>query len=184
VLYNLELAMKTSKILDKLHLESKSYVLATVHRAENTDNPQRLCAIFTALERISKNGMPVILPLHPRTLKAIETSNIRLDLLRIIEPASYLDMLSLEKHAKMIFTDSGGVQKEAYWVKSPCITLRDETEWVETIEESWNVLAGANEDKIVESSQINIWPTNHKAALGPAEAADKIVSIIINGKGE
>jgi UDP-GlcNAc3NAcA epimerase len=166
VLYNLQLAQRRYDILERLHLklkepnkphELKDYALATVHRASNTDDPERLRSIFQALNEIARSVMPVILPLHPRTREALgkvfsnyelRTLNSRLT---IIEPISYLDMLVLEKNAKLILTDSGGVQKEAFILQTPCITLREETEWVETVETGWNVLVGADKGCIVKA---------------------------------
>ena len=145
VLHNLKLAEKNSCILEKLDLKPKKYALATIHRAENTDEPKKLKSIFYALDKIAQNGWHVIVPLHPRTQKKLNNSETyQLNDLVLIEPLSYLDMLLLEKQAKVILTDSGGVQKEAYWFEVPCVTLRNETEWVETVETSWNYLAGTD----------------------------------------
>jgi len=110
------------------------YYLATLHRAENTDDPRKLKSILKALNEIGKK-YPIILPLHPRTKKVMKIYNLSPDnhRVKLIEPVSYLNMLTLEKHARAILTDSGGVQKEAYWLNVPCLTLRDETEWVETV---------------------------------------------------
>jgi len=132
----------TSKILEKLNIESKNYILATVHRAENTDNSLRLKAIFNGLIDVSKE-MSVVIPIHPRTKKALE--RIRLlskveNILKIIPPVGYLYMIMLEKHSRLIVTDSGGVQKEAFFYKVPCVTLRNETEWVELVKLGWNYL--------------------------------------------
>jgi len=109
--------------------------LVTVHRAENTDDPSRLRAIFEGLERVAQD-LPVVLPLHPRTRRCLELSRINL-----IEPVGYLVMVMLEKNAAVIATDSGGVQKEAFFYCVPCVTLRDEMEWVETVNSGWNRLA-------------------------------------------
>ena len=154
--FNVTLAERRSTILDRLGLIEGSkrpspYYLATVHRAENTDHLHRLTAIVKALATLNKH-QPVIWPTHPRTLKIIKRSPGAGSLcssLRIIEPVSYLDMLLLERHAKIILTDSGGVQKEAYWLGVPCVTLRDETEWVETVNSGWNVIAGADTKSII-----------------------------------
>jgi UDP-GlcNAc3NAcA epimerase len=125
------------------------YLLATVHRAENTDDAGRLTAIMRALEML---GEPVVLPAHPRLRVALAQIEYRaVGNVRLIDPVGYFEMIALERHARAILTDSGGVQKEAYWVGVPCITLRDETEWVETIEAGWNVLAGAETDRIVDA---------------------------------
>ena len=173
VLYNLELAEKRSDILTRLSLKPSKpmmYALATVHRAENTDDPARLRSIFQALDEIARELMPVILPLHPRTRKQLSalsnwtnsmnsmnpidsTNSMNSTNLMIIDPVPYLDMLSLEKNARLILTDSGGVQKEAFILKVPCVTLREETEWVETVEAGWNVLVGADEKRIVEAAR-------------------------------
>ena len=128
------------------------FALATVHRAENTDDPHRLRAIVDALEQVARTVCPVVLPLHPRTHKTLADLGWSPQSVTILPPVSYLDMLLLEGRARFILTDSGGVQKEAYFVKVPCITLRDETEWVETLENRCNVLAGANQDAIVKAA--------------------------------
>jgi UDP-N-acetylglucosamine 2-epimerase len=128
--------------LETFGLESSDYILATIHRAENTDDRVRLEAIFKSLNKLNYT---VVLPLHPRTEKILKEQGL-FDLvekstnIKIIEPAPYLEMLFLEKHAKAIVTDSGGVQKEAYFAHVPCFTLRDQTEWVETVEIGWNQL--------------------------------------------
>lgn len=128
-----------SKILDRLGLSSKDYVLATVHRAENTDDERRLSAIFNGFSIFQGT---VVLPLHPRTRARIHSQDIKVPAnVRIIDPVGYLDMVMLEKHAGLIATDSGGVQKEAFFYRVPCVTLRDETEWVELVEAGWNRLA-------------------------------------------
>jgi len=139
-----------SKILEILNLKPKEYYLATVHRAENTDNYERLKDIMTALSQLDK---PVIFPMHPRTKNKIKEYNLEslLKTVQVIDPVGYLDMINLEKNAKAILTDSGGIQKEAFWLKVPCITLRDETEWVETVKFGWNTLVGANCKNIIES---------------------------------
>lgn len=126
----------------RLTIEKKGYVLATVHRAENTDDRQRLSNILHALVKVACD-LPVILPLHPRTLKMIRHFALEdcLEGISVIEPLGYLDMLYYEKNASLIITDSGGIQKEAYFCRVPCVTLRDETEWVETLDAHWNVLA-------------------------------------------
>jgi UDP-N-acetylglucosamine 2-epimerase len=178
VLFNLKIAERKSKILGKLDLKSKAYALATVHRAENTDDSHRLQAIFEAFEKISIEGLRVVMPLHPRTRKLFDASRLSGKKITIIEPVSYLDMLQLEQQAKLILTDSGGVQKEAYWMKVACITLRDETEWLETVEAGWNILAGANRDKIIESAKAGRWPSTQYPAYGDGKAGEKIIDIL------
>lgn len=134
--------------------QEHSYALATVHRAENTDNADRLRSILAALERIAFEICPVILAAHPRTRKALEMMHWTPRHISIVPPLPYADMLLCEKRARMILTDSGGVQKEAYFVRVPCVTLRDETEWIETLENSCNVLAGAGDsNRIVEAAR-------------------------------
>jgi UDP-GlcNAc3NAcA epimerase len=133
-------AIGTSRVLETLGLEAKGYVLATIHRAENTDDRARLTAILEGLGRVSRQ-LPVLLPLHPRTRAALaKLAGSFPPGLRLLEPVGYLDMTQLERHAAVIATDSGGVQKEAYFYAVPCVTLRDETEWVELIEAGANVL--------------------------------------------
>ena len=129
-----------SRILGDLRLEPASYVLATIHRAENTDVRTRLTAIFGGLARVAAE-MPVVVPLHPRTRRALAQTRIDTSHLTVTEPLGYLDMIELERNARLIATDSGGVQKEAYFHRVPCVTLRDETEWVELVEHGWNTLA-------------------------------------------
>lgn len=133
----------SGRVLGRLNQPPGSYVLTTVHRAENTDDPDRLATVVDALEAVASH-MPVIWPLHPRTRAVLERQG-RLRRLasgvKLIEPVGYLDMVQLEKHAAVIATDSGGVQKEAFFYGVPCVTLRDETEWVELVESGWNRLA-------------------------------------------
>jgi UDP-GlcNAc3NAcA epimerase len=131
------------------------FILSTVHRAENTDNVTRLKNIFEALDEIAKE-IQVILPLHPRTKKILKQNNINFENINIIEPVGYLEMIWLLDKSKMVITDSGGLQKEAFFFKKPCITLRDETEWVELIENNFNVLVGNDKNKIIKAFK------NHK----------------------
>lgn len=133
------LADVKSNVLALLGLQPKSYTLATIHRAENTDDPIRLDAILQGFESFSHN---IVLPLHPRTRSRIDEFGLSLSSnIKVIDPVGYIDMVMLEKNAALIATDSGGVQKEAYFYRVPCVTLRDETEWVELIEAGWNCLA-------------------------------------------
>ncbi|OGP92887.1 MAG: UDP-N-acetylglucosamine 2-epimerase [Deltaproteobacteria bacterium RBG_16_48_10] len=131
-------------------LRTPNYYLATLHRAENTDNLERLKSILKALEEIS-DRVPVILPLHPRTKKVMGVHRLRMKSknVKLIEPVSYLNMLKLEKNAKAILTDSGGVQKEACWLRVPCVTLRGVTEWGYTVKEGWNTVSGWKTEDIV-----------------------------------
>jgi UDP-N-acetylglucosamine 2-epimerase len=176
-LYYGKIADQRSNVLDRLTLPPGEYFLATIHRAENTDNLENLSNIIGALRECP---MPVILPLHPRTRAALgdkysETHGS----CKFIPPVSYLDMLKLEKNAKAIFTDSGGIQKEAYFFRVPCITLRGETEWVETVSSGWNMLVGAERKRILSAlSHINKPRPVHKEYYGNGYASDRIVEII------
>lgn len=136
-----ELSEELSPALDTLGLTRGAFILATVHRAENTDDPNRLRAIMTGLHRVARD-IPVVLPVHPRTRRAATELGIDLDGggLRPTDPLGYLDMLKLERNARLVVTDSGGVQKEAFFQGVPCVTLRDESEWVELIDLGWNRL--------------------------------------------
>jgi UDP-GlcNAc3NAcA epimerase len=128
----------------------EAFILCTIHRAENTDDESRLKAIFEALNEIALEKQ-VVLPLHPRTKKMVENLNIDMQKLTIIDPVGYLEMVWLIEHCSLVMTDSGGLQKEAYFFTKPCITLRDETEWVELVECGANVLVGANKAKIIKA---------------------------------
>lgn len=150
-----KLADSSSDILNRLKLTSRAFRLCTVHRAENTDNPQRIDGIVDAIKEISTLSCPTVLPLHPRTRNSLEAHGLLHSLenrkeIKIIPPISFLDMVMLEKHAATILTDSGGVQKEAYFHHTPCITLRDETEWVETVEAGWNQIVGYKKESILQ----------------------------------
>jgi len=147
VRFNLELARAKTDPLSRLGLRVGEYYLATIHRAENTDDASRLAGILTALERLPRL---VVLPLHPRTAKSLAaTGRERPANVRLIEPVGYLDMLRLEASARLILTDSGGVQKEAFFVGRPCVTLREQTEWTELLDAGANILTGADPDCIV-----------------------------------
>jgi UDP-N-acetylglucosamine 2-epimerase len=196
ILYYSKLAEKKSTILKDLNLIPQidssiphsafripNYYLATLHRAENTDDPRRLESILRALSEIGKK-LPVVLPLHPRTRKMIKDYDLfpKSKGIRLIEPVSYLNMLNLEKNAKAILTDSGGVQKEAYWLKVPCFTLREETEWVETVRSGWNVLVGTRVKRILEEmNQVERRKRIKKGVniFGNGRASEKIVQILV-----
>lgn len=137
--FALEKAEIGSTILTELQLQPKQYALATVHRAENTDDPKRLREVVQFLLEQSR-GRTVVLPLHPRTRGAAARLGVSLEGLRVIDPVGYLDMAKLLHHATEVYTDSGGLQKEAYFHRVPCVTLRDETEWTETVTNGWNRL--------------------------------------------
>lgn len=166
------IAEKRSHILGDLGLKSKGYYLATVHRPANTDDKKKFKEIVDALAGIGD----VVFPCHPRAEKYLRQFGLWDFLTRnvqVIKPVGYLDMLMLEKNASKILTDSGGVQKEAYLLKVPCITLRDETEWVETVEDGWNVLAGADGEKITRLAR-EFQPGNEQRnVFGPGDASIK-----------
>lgn len=147
-----EIATKTSTILDRLNLRGERFVLVTVHRAENTDQLHRLEGIVTALVGLAEAGHTVVFPVHPRTQKQLSKLSLkRSDRFMQIDPVSFLDMIALQSMADLILTDSGGIQKEAHWLQIPCLTLRDDTEWVETIESGWNRLVGADPQRILQA---------------------------------
>jgi len=170
----ISIALKSSKILEELALSPKEYYLATVHRAENTDDPKRLKSIIDALCDIEN----VVFACHPRTERLLRERGL-LDILKekvkVIKPVGYLDMLLLENNARKILTDSGGVQKEAYMLKVPCITMRDETEWVETVDDGWNVLAGADRKTIVKAALEFDPASEQREMFGKGDASVRIV---------
>jgi UDP-GlcNAc3NAcA epimerase len=162
-----------------------NYILCTIHRAENTDNPKYLKNIIAALEKISLEKCPVVIPLHPRTKIKLNEMNYVFSNSPIvfISPVGYLEMVWLLKNCKIVMTDSGGVQKEAYFSNKYCITLREETEWVELVENNYNVLVGHDLNKIIETydivSKYNIFDCRDKL-YGNGDTGDKILSILIN----
>ena len=173
----LPLAEQYSTISEPLGLVANNYVLATIHRAENTDNEDRLRSIFKALTEISEESR-VVLPLHPRTKKYLDQFNIQTGNITLIDPVSYLEMLALSSGAKKIITDSGGLQKEAFWLDVPCITARYETEWIETVEQGWNTLAGADNQLILEAfSRVKPEQTK-KDVYGSGDSSAKILNLI------
>lgn len=157
---------KTDEIIARYGLHPGGFALATCHRAENTDDPARLEQILQALSRIA-NDCQVVLPLHPRTRSCIRDLSLGhyLENIMALDPVPYLEMLWLEKNANLILTDSGGVQKEAFFFEVPCVTMRDETEWVETIDAGWNILAGVQAERIVQA--VKDHKTNAKLEVLP-----------------
>jgi UDP-GlcNAc3NAcA epimerase len=175
-LANQPLAREKSTVLSTLRLASASYGLVTVHRAANTDDPKRLANIVKALSQV---GETVIFPVHPRTRGALEELNLQFgDNVRLIEPVGYFDMMLLEQNARIIATDSGGVQREAYFMGKPCITLRDETEWTETVEVGWNKLAGVEVDQIMNAWKTFMPPAEQPPIFGNGKAGEKIADIL------
>ncbi|MBE6071944.1 MAG: UDP-N-acetylglucosamine 2-epimerase (non-hydrolyzing) [Clostridium butyricum] len=171
-----ERAKEVSTITKKLDLAPNSYILSTIHRAENTNSIERLTSIIKAL---SESGKKIILPLHPRTKKFISEYNLKVgDNIQIIDPVGYLEMISLQENACKIVTDSGGVQKEAYFLKKPCITMRDETEWIETVQNGWNTIVGSDSKKILDAIE-NFNPTGTpSSAFGNGDTSSIITDII------
>ncbi|WP_457563603.1 UDP-N-acetyl glucosamine 2-epimerase, partial [Caminibacter pacificus] len=156
------------------------FILSTIHRAENTDDENRLKNIFEALETIAEEKQ-VILPLHPRTKKIIQNLGLKLKNITIIEPVGYLEMVWLLDNSDMVITDSGGLQKEAFFFKKPCITLRDETEWVELIENGFNVLAGADKNKILDVYKNFKFNDDFEIDLyGNCKASERIIRELLN----
>ena len=175
-----EAAQQHSTILARLGLRPKGYLLATVHRPYNTDDPANLRSILAAFAALEE---PVIFPVHPRTRKKIAELGLASDdgpaaNPRLIEPVGYGDMLALEQNARLILTDSGGIQKEAYWLGVPCVTLRSETEWVETVAAGWNVVVGADRERIVAAVRSFVPPAERPLVCGDGRAAAQIVSIL------
>ncbi len=182
------IAEEKTDIIQRLDLAGKPFILATIHRDSNTDHPERLSAIFRALIQLSKECQ-VVLPLHPRTNKLLKT-NLDEDLqkqifsspdIKLIPPVSFLEMIALERHAQLVMTDSGGVQKEAYFFKKPCIILRPETEWVEIVETGNAILADADESRIMQAWQhfkVNP-PTSFPEIFGDGHAAEFMLEQIL-----
>lgn len=172
-------ANERSGILTSLGVAAGGFALATLHRPYNTDDPAILGGI---LRTLSECGETIVLPLHPRTRSRIEQwglENCVFGGLRIVEPLGYLDMLALEQAARLILTDSGGIQKEALFFGKPCVTLRPETEWVETVESGWNMLAGADPERIIAGIARRDWPGGPAPQLyGDGRAAVKIVEAL------
>ena len=172
-------AMQRSTIIKALNLENSKFILCTIHRQENTDDQTRLENIISSLNELSKK-FQVILPLHPRTREIIKKTAQHLHF-KPIDPVGYFDMIQLIKNSEFVMTDSGGLQKEAFFFKKFCITLRDETEWVELTEHGFNVVAGANQDRILsEAKKISQKSANFDIDLyGQGKAAENIVRVIL-----
>lgn len=178
-------ALANSHILTGLKLKPGKYCLGTVHRQENTDDKNRLLGIFEALAKLASHDCPVILPIHPRTEKMLgifKNGKKAHPNVVIMPPVGYLDMIALEASARLIITDSGGVQKEAFFAKVPCVTLRDETEWVETIEAGTNILAGADTQRIISAFQnaMESNPKNYPELYGNGKASELVVKELIS----
>ena len=167
-----------STVLDEHGLTDGEYVLATVHRQGNADDEARLSAIMAALCELDRD---VVLPVHPRTMERLDAFGLRetvAECITLIEPVGYLDFVRLLDGAERVATDSGGVQKEAFFLDTPCVTLREETEWVETIDAGWNVLVGANEGAIVRELTRPVDLPEKPQLYGDGDAAERIVALI------
>lgn len=183
-IYFASLARQRSTIMQTLDVQAGGYVLATVHRDNNTDNPDRLHAIMQALADIGRqDNIPVILPLHPRTKKILNSSQFTIhnsQFLRIVPPASFLEINLLEQNARIVMTDSGGVQKEAFFFERPCVILRPETEWVEIVDHGAGIIADADYDRIVAAyRKLADHPVRFPHLFGNGHAAEKILQTIL-----
>ena len=179
------IAEKKSKILEQLQLSKGEYMLATVHRARNTDNEENLRSIIEAFLSTKEK---IVFPVHPRTQKMlkqfdlINQSLITNHQLLLIDPVGYLDSIILTQNAKKVLTDSGGLQKEAYFSKVPCITLDEATGWPETVEDGWNTLVSSNKDKIIEAVKRFGSKGNQRDVFGDGKAAERIVEILASSR--
>jgi UDP-N-acetylglucosamine 2-epimerase len=181
LLFNKKIAEK-SDILKKLHLQRKQYLVATIHRGSNTDNKRTLENILDGFGDVNET---IIFPMHPRTEKFLRKFNIYDKIKKniiIIKPLGYLDFLNLMNNAKKILTDSGGIQKEAYILKVPCVTLRENTEWIETLEKGWNILVGVDRQRIIKTILESSIKGEQKNYFGDGNASKKIIEIINNLK--
>ncbi|WP_137291601.1 non-hydrolyzing UDP-N-acetylglucosamine 2-epimerase [Natronorubrum halophilum] len=167
-----------STVLEDLGISADEFILATVHRQSNTDQRANLEAILAGL---SSASLPVVFPAHPRTVAKLEEYGLweqAADDLEIIEPQGYLDFVRLLDTAERVVTDSGGVQKEAFFLETPCVTLREETEWTETVDCGWNELVGPNTDRIRDALQTDQEPDSNPYPYGDGSAGQRIVSIL------
>ena len=175
---NLPVARLKSSILAQLGLTRGSYALVTVHRAANTDDPQRLRNIVDILNQAHET---VVFPVHPRTRRTLQQLGADwAPHVKLVEPVGYLDMLVLEENARLIATDSGGVQREAYFLGIPCLTLRDETEWTEIVQTGWNLLVGTEPERVLEAWLHFTPPADHPAIFGDGTASQQITAIVTN----
>jgi UDP-GlcNAc3NAcA epimerase len=172
---------QVTDLLRRLGLQSGGYFLATIHRAHNIDNPKRRGDLLATLELLAESVLPVVLPIHPRLRDLLPSGRPSRGHLMIIEPLGYDQMLIVEEHAKAILTDSGGVQKEAYWLGVPCVTLREETEWVETVQTGWNVLAGATRSAIIDAVGRSEGPTERPLLYGDGRACRRVLARLVEG---
>lgn len=179
--HNIKIAEGKSTVLENMGLSSKEYLIATVHRASNTDSFSNLSSIVNAFCDVD---IPIVFPVHPRTEKYLKHYGLwdkLCEKVKVIPPLGYLEMLKLMAHSRKILTDSGGVQKEAYMLGVPCITMRENTEWVETVEDGGNVLVGTDYKNIVDAIKCFKGSTSKKDVFGIGNSSEKICKILNNG---
>jgi UDP-N-acetylglucosamine 2-epimerase (non-hydrolysing) len=181
---NLEIARESGNSLDTLGVKPKEYFLITIHRQENVDNRARFASIIEGLDAlVAEFHLPAIYPIHPHSRKRMTEFELKSSNIRLIEPVDFLGFLKLESHARLVLTDSGGVQEEACILGVPCVTLRDSTERTETIEVGSNILAGTSSDRILQSVEIMLGRKNYwNNPFGDGRAAERIVEIIMEGR--
>ena len=168
-------AARAPKVLSRFGVTAKAYLVLTVHRSANTDDSAALSGVLKALAALDE---PVVFPVHPRTRRILAEAGAPPAHVRLIDPLSYLDMLTLVGSARLVLTDSGGLQKEAYWLGVPCLTLRDETEWVETVKAGWNTLVGTEPARIVEAARSVTPPAARPPLYGDGRAAARCVDLL------
>lgn len=181
LMLTLTVARKRSRILKRLSLSPHRYLLATIHRASNTDSKANLVALLSAFERANE---PVVFPVHPRTTSALKRFGLlqrarQMPNLILTDPVGYIDMVQLMENARRILTDSGGVQKEAFTLKVPCVTLRTTTEWVETVRQRWNVLVGNDTDRVARAARSRAVPKRHVPVYGDGHASVRIAHYLL-----
>jgi len=167
---------RPAEVMNRLGLREKSYVLATVHRSENTDDWTRLSHILCAFNSLDE---PVVFPVHPRARRVITAAQWQpKPHVKLVDPVGYLEMVALVRSARLILTDSGGLQKEAYWLRVPCLTLREETEWVETVQVGWNTLVGSDSERIIQAARSFVPANSCPVLYGDGYAAGKCVDLL------
>ncbi|OIB56110.1 non-hydrolyzing UDP-N-acetylglucosamine 2-epimerase [Natrialba sp. SSL1] len=184
ILWARDVAETESDVLERVGIEEGDFILSTVHRAGNTDDPDRLESIVDAL---SNAPFPVVLPVHPRTENRLREYGMwerATSELEVIDPVGYLDFVRLIDASERVATDSGGVQKEAFYLDTPCVTMRDETEWIETMESGWNVLVGADREQIEKELRVNRYLEEKPTPYGDGTAAEAIVAVLTEYIGE